>query len=166
MKIIAVDPGTEKTAFVMLDDDRSLIEHGIARNHDMLGWFEAAYTHGIRHLAMEMIASMGMAVGQTVFETAVWIGRFVEHWLAIDPACTYEFIYRADEKMHLCGTPRAKDPNIRQAVMDKYGRDPIGNKRMPGPLYGVSKDEWAALAVAFTALEVPVEQRVNKRTTI
>lgn len=166
MKLIAVDPGTTKTAFVMLDDDRSLIEHGIADNRDMLGWLDAAYVRGIRHMAMEMIASMGMAVGQTVFETAVWIGRFVEHWLAISPLCSYEFIYRADEKLHMCGTPRAKDPNIRQAVIDKYGTDAVGTKKKPGPLYGVSKDEWAALAVAFTALEVPVEQRVNKRTTI
>lgn len=166
-RLIAIDPGTEKTAWAVVEDDGTIVEHGITPNHDMPPVLaKACFEHKVRHMAMEMIASMGMAVGQTVFETTVWIGRFVEHWLSLAGTNDYEFIYRVDEKMHMCQSPRAKDANIRQAIMDRYGPNPVGKKKNPGPLYGVSKDQWAALAVAFTALEVPVEQRINKRTQI
>ena len=60
--------------------------------------------------------------------------------------------------MHLCGSAKAKDSNIRQAIIDRYGGDPkrcIGTKKAPGPLYGISADQWAALALALTAAENP-----------
>jgi hypothetical protein len=47
---------------------------------------------------------------------------------------------------------KAKDANIRQALIDIYGGNDkaIGNKKTPGPLYGIKGDLWAALAVAVT----------------
>jgi len=58
--------------------------------------------------------------------------------------------------MNLCGVMKAKDGNIRQALIDRFpatggGKIPqIGTKAKPGPLYGFSRDKWAALAVAVT----------------
>ncbi|MBQ1764316.1 MAG: hypothetical protein IIZ92_15615 [Aquincola sp.] len=101
-------------------------------------------------LAIEMIASYGMPVGREVFETCVWIGRFVQAWHSPDKV---RLVYRRDVKLHLCGSPRAKDPNIRQALIDKLG--PAGTKKDPGPTYGVKSHAWAALGVAVTAAEVP-----------
>jgi hypothetical protein len=101
-----------------------------------------------------MIASYGMAVGKEVFETCVWIGRFIENWRDPDAA---KLVYRKDVKMFLCGTTKAKDANIRQALIDSYpatggGAIPqIGTKNAPGPLYGVSSHVWPALGVALTA---------------
>jgi hypothetical protein len=43
---------------------------------------------------------------------------------------------------------KAKDANIRQALIDKIG--PQGTKKDPGPTYGISKDVWSALAIAVT----------------
>ena len=46
---------------------------------------------------------------------------------------------------------RAKDSNIRQALLDLYGGDKrkaIGIKAEPGPLYGIKSHMWAALGVA------------------
>ncbi|MNY62967.1 hypothetical protein D3C86_1998680 [compost metagenome] len=60
-------------------------------------------------------------------------------------------------KLHLCKTPRAKDANVRQALLDMFprtggGKTPqIGTKAQPGPLFGVSSHAWAALGVAVTA---------------
>jgi len=113
------------------------------------------------HLAIEMIGSYGMAVGATVFETCVWIGRFIGQWPG-----EYTRVFRkgrwGDNKqfpgvaMTLCRSNLAKDSNIRRAILDLYeptggGKIPqIGTKSKPGPLCGVSKDVWAALAVAIT----------------
>ena len=52
-------------------------------------------------------------------------------------------------KVHLCESARAKDGNVRQALIDRIGAQ--GTKKKPGPTYGVSKDVWAALAVAVCA---------------
>ena len=104
-------------------------------------------------LAIEMIASYGMPVGREVFETCVWIGRMVQ--VSHDPD-NVVLVYRQAVKLHLCGTPRAKDSNIRQALLDLYprtggGKTPqIGTKALPGPLYGVTSHAWPALGVAIT----------------
>ena len=99
---------------------------------------------------IEMVASYGMPVGREVFETVRWIGRFHE---AFGGA---EYVYRKDVKIHLCQSMRAKDANVRQAILDLFppaggGKVPqVGTKLQPGPLYGVRKDIWSALAVALT----------------
>ena len=96
-----------------------------------------------------------MAVGREVFETCVWIGRFQQAWR--DPGAV-ELVYRKDVKLHLCGTNKAKDANVRQALLDMFPRTgggatpQVGTKHQPGPLYGVSSHAWPALGVAITAL--------------
>jgi hypothetical protein len=62
-----------------------------------------------------------------------------------------ELIFRKDIKLFLCGTMRAKDANIRQALIDKIG--PQGTKKTPGPTYGIKSHTWAALAVAVFAAQ-------------
>ena len=45
---------------------------------------------------------------------------------------------------------RAKDGNVRQALIDLIGEQ--GTKKNKGPTYGISSHSWAALAVAvYTA---------------
>ena len=68
-----------------------------------------------------------MAVGATVFDTCVWIGQFKQK--AIENDITVEFIYRKDEKMNLCHSMKAKDSNIRQALIDRFGE--VGTKKNP-----------------------------------
>jgi hypothetical protein len=90
----------------------------------------------------------------------VWIGRFTERWRAnrLDRLRCSEVrrVKRIEVKSHLCHSARATDSNVRQALIDKFGpgkEKAIGLKATPGPLYGVSKDVWAALGVAVTASE-------------
>jgi len=164
-RILAIDPGNEYSAYVLYDtcltdlqQQREMLnvrQLGIYPNEDMLSII--ATTHN-DHLAIEMIACYGMPVGKTVFDTCVWIGRFIQVQ-SDDNKKPFTRVYRKETKMHLCNSMRAKDGNIRQAIIDRYpatggGKMPqIGTKSQPGPLYGVSKDVWAALAVAITFSE-------------
>jgi hypothetical protein len=140
--ILAIDPGTTESGWVLLADGR-VKASGIDGNETMLAFIDG---HAADTLAIEMIASYGMAVGREVFETCVWIGRFQQAWR--NPSAV-RLVYRRDVKLHLCGSPRAKDPNIRQALIDMLGAP--GTKRQPGPTYGVTSHAWAALGVAVTA---------------
>jgi hypothetical protein len=142
MEILAIDPGTEESGWCIYRSG-IVVASGVEQNGDMITRIDQSDADV---LAIEMVASYGMAVGREVFETVRWIGRFQQTWR--DPDAV-RLVYRKDVKMHLCGTPRAKDANIRQALIDKIGLQ--GTKKAPGPTYGVKSHAWAALAVAVTA---------------
>lgn len=149
--LIALDPGPVSTGFVVCDG-LQIKRSGCMANDELAAALFPLFTTADT-LAIEMIASYGMPVGREVFETCVWIGRFMEQWVAPEDV---QLVYRKDVKMHLCGSPRAKDANIRQALIDLYeptggGKTPqIGTKAKPGPLFGVSTHAWPALGVAVT----------------
>lgn len=148
MVIVAIDPGPEQSAILTLRNGMPEDAH-ILPNWQIASDLETTMPH-FDALAVEMIASYGMAVGKDVFETCVWIGRFLEAW---GNDVTSHRVYRKDVKLHLCQSPRAKDANIRQALIDRFGpgKDKaIGKKAEPGPLYGFKSHMWAALAVACT----------------
>lgn len=147
--IIALDPGPSETGYCILRRG-VVLECGTAPNEqvkqemlaDSDGWRTGL-------LAIEMIASYGMPVGREVFETCLWIGRFIEAHHG-----EHVLVYRKDVKLHLCGTSRAKDANVRQSLIDQFGPGKpaaVGTKKSPGPLYRVKGHAWSALAVAVTA---------------
>lgn len=142
--------------------DGGPVGFGIEANADLLARMAnlATFAGSADILALESVASYGMAVGAEVFETCVWSGRFLQRWEdARGPSAEVrpsQRIYRREVKLHLCGSSRAKDPNVRQALIDRYGPGKdvaIGRKATPGPLYGVTSHVWSALAVAVTADE-------------
>ena len=151
--LLSIDPGNVKSAYVIVEN-YEIFDKGILLNEDLLDVIYDFRWRSNHDMAIEMIASYGMAVGQTVFETVFWIGRFWQYAISEEMCCTK--VYRKDVKMYLCNSMRAKDANIRQAILDRYepsggGKVPqVGTKSNPGPLYGVSKDVWAALGVAIT----------------
>lgn len=150
MNVLAIDPGSTDSAYVILGEDYKPIAHEKVPNETLLAHIQTDFIeHGITDLAVEMIASYGMPVGKEVFETCVWIGRFLQ---AADYIPVKRFIYRKDEKMNLCGSMKAKDGNIRQALIDRFGI--VGTKRAPGWWYGFSKDQWSAAAVGVTYLDM------------
>lgn len=146
-RLIAIDPGPTESAYVRIGHAGDILAHGKRDNETVRGMLRAFSGIQSACLAVEMIASYGMPVGREVFETCVWIGRLVEAW-----QLAHTFVYRRDVKLHLCGSVRAKDGNVRQALLDRWGGKAlaVGTKRAPGQLYGVSADVWAALGVAVT----------------
>lgn len=139
MKILAIDPGTTESAYVHFVDGE-VLDVGKVSNSLMLSILDEY--DDCDAICIEMIASYGMPVGAEVFETCVWIGRFME---AAGPERVTR-ITRLKVKSFLCHSAKAKDANIRQALIDLLG--PQGTKKAPGPTYGISGDMWAALSVA------------------
>ena len=179
--VLACDPGTTKSAFCWLlrqpvGPPRILSVHYVDNDMASDAFTAPTYpcerggtTYGMHShavFAFEMIAAMGMAVGASTFETVRYTGRFElrAEQFGMEP----HRVYRRDVKLHLCNSMRAKDGNVRQAVMDMYpatGRtskgepSQIGTSAKPGPLYimrtgptGASGHLWSALAVGITAI--------------
>lgn len=144
--ILAIDPGNLESAYVLMDGYRP-VECGKVENERLLNLVlhkAAAHTDFV----IEMVASYGMPVGETVFETVFWIGRLYE---LADGYRSRSRVYRRDVKLNLCGQARAKDSNIRRALLDRFGV--VGTKREPGWFYGFKADIWAAYAVGVTYLD-------------
>jgi hypothetical protein len=156
--ILAIDPGPEQSALVVWDGT-SLLEKMYADN--LLVLYRLKQAENDSPLVIEQIASYGMSVGQSVFETCYWSGRFAEAY----GAARVHRVPRLQVKMHLCHDSRAKDGNIRQALLDRFGgkEKAIGKKASRGPLYGVSGDIWAALALAITFWDQHSAARVTNR---
>lgn len=164
--ILAIDPGNIESGYVFLDDNLKPVEHGKITNGELLRKIqkqEFIYSERIwtepkeTNVAIEMIASYGMPVGQEVFETCVWIGKFkqalIDSFYVKDDE-EIQYIYRKDEKMNLCHSMKANDATIKQALVDRftpgaknYGK---GTKKEPGWFYGFKADIWAAYAVGVT----------------
>ena len=150
--ILAIDPGNEQSAYVVIDKDLEPIRFAKIDNAELMGLIKSGEFKDCDHLAIEMIASYGMAVGQTVFDTCVWIGRFIEAVKA--QGMEYELIYRKEVKMNLCNTMRANDSNIIQALVDRFAPNVRnkgkGIKSDKGFFYGFRADIWQSYAVGVT----------------
>jgi hypothetical protein len=148
MMILAIDPGPTKSAHVEWDGRRPGC-FGIAENDELLKMLKCDYYAAFHSMVIERIQCYGMPVGESIFETVFWSGRFYEAW-------GHECVRypRKDVKMNLCNTMRARDSNITQALVDRFA--PLtknhgkGKKSNPGFFYGFKKDIWQAFALAVT----------------
>ena len=190
--VLAIDPGTLKTAYVLLcPETRVPLEFGKINNENML--LKLISILDIHTDDLEIVCEFPMPRGQLasthLFETVEWIGRY--HQLVFQKGSRFQHFDRKDVKMTICGTSKAKDPQIRAALIDIYGGEDlaIGGKKCkncagkgtkgrlkttcpecqgmgvmtpPGPLNGVSADVWAALGIGVSFLEMRRLTEVGK----
>lgn len=156
MRVYGIDPANKQAGIVGVCLDTKTIFLKEIMPNEKLRDYIFMQIHSKDIVSIEYIVSYGMAVGMTVFETCIWTGRFIEilKQKNIDPY----FITRPQVKIHLCNSMRAKDKNIRQALIDRWGyhgsgKTGLGTKKDPGPLYGMADDMWAALGVAQTCID-------------
>lgn len=147
MSILAIDPGNEESAYVLIDSNFKPLNFGKISNDELLSSLKH---YPAKEAVIEMIACYGMPVGEEVFETCVWVGRFLQELSNYN--IPVSFVYRKDVKMHICETMRAKDANVRQVLIDRFGQ--VGTKKNPGWFYGFKSDVWAAYAVGVTYKEI------------
>ncbi len=153
--VFAIDPGPTQSAYVQATftgDTRLLgtpivIQEAYAMANELL--LEKLVRPFGTYIVCEDITFYGEGshVGKSVFDTCRWMGRFQQQ--LISHGYQLEFMPRQAVKVAVCNNTRAKDPDVRQALIDRYGEP--GTKKNPGPLYGISGHGWQALglAVAF-----------------
>jgi hypothetical protein len=153
MLITAIDPGPRLSAYVVLHG-AAIVEHGKLHNLALLQMLRARETHG--PLVVEMIAPYGKIVGREVMETLVWIGRFLEAWPGVGRLLERKEVKKA-LGLRAGGSMAATDADVRSALIQRWGGK--SGKRQPAPpaLAGITKDEWAALAVAVAWREQHAE---------
>lgn len=150
--IVAIDPGSAESAYCAIDEDLRPVAFGKIPNEELLESFRPGVADRV---VIEMVSSYGMPVGEEVFETVLWTGRFVQAFYAM--GIEAERIKRGPVKLHHCHSSRAKDSNITQALVDRftpgqsnYGK---GTKAKPGFFHGFYKDIWQAMALAVYAAD-------------
>lgn len=173
MMILSLDPGSKESAWMLYDGTPR--EWAKEPNAQLLERVRSWPDANPEHLAIESMVSYGQMVGEEVFTTCVWIGRFIEAW----GENTYTMLRRADIKRHVCGTDKAKDSGVREALITRwggeglaiggakcrpcFGKGMIGGKKKGHPcatcqatglatprgkLHGITADCWSALAIA------------------
>ena len=135
--VVGIDPGPVESAYVVWDGT-DILEYGDLNNGVLLPFM--AEHDGIK--AIEQIRGFGILASNPLFDTCVWVGRFVQAWG--EEVC--ELVPRKTVVTHLCGNARAGDKFVREALIARIG--PQGTKKEPGPTYGIAGHKWPALAVA------------------
>lgn len=148
--LLAIDPGSERSAYVVMRG-QEVEKHDILDNRELLLMLGYQATPG-RAMVVEQVESYGMRVGRNVFEAVWWAGRFAQAWEFAGGV--QHRLPRTAVKLHLCGRRTARDSDIRQVLLDRYGdgsrKSAVGVKAQPGPLYGVRRDVWQAIALGLT----------------
>lgn len=158
VEVLSLDTGTLHTGYSITRHKKNkppeVLDCGISMNGDIKYLICGGNSDAI---VMENFQCMGMPVGLSTFNSAVWLGRFIEASLTLDGRELVWLMHRSAVKVEICGTPRAKDANIRQAIIDMYpdniggGKCPqVGTSKQRGPLYGVTSHVWSALALAIS----------------
>ena len=163
MRILAIDPGDVQSGWCLMEGYKP-VQFGKVPNEEML-YVVGRYAMGIDYLVIEMVASYGMAVGQNVFDTCVWIGRFLQKFTDCG-GDTAAYIYRMDERMAICHDSKANDTNIRRALIDRFAEHDKqtgkGTKKNPDWFFGFRADIWMAYAVGVTFIEKQKEEILKR----
>lgn len=154
MRYIGIDPGPDESGVAVWRDGK-IHFHGILPNDDVLRRL-AAYdlerpntSSGPTTVVIEIISSFGMVVGIKVFRTCFAIGKFQQAWSPPWAPRPMRELIRQKVKTELCGTPRAGNPEVRQALINLLGEP--GKKAAPGPTFGIKSHEWSAIALCVVA---------------
>lgn len=153
-KVLAIDPGNIDSAYCVINtEDLKPIAFDKVGNAVLTTLVKDELQFD--EFVIERVQSYGMAVGKSVFQTCEWTGRFVQ--IASDKGVPISYIYRKDEKLHICGDSRAKDTNIRRALIDRFAKHDLengkGGKKNPDFFFGFRADIWAAYSCGITYIE-------------
>lgn len=150
MKVLAIDPGDKESGFVIIQPTKdrrlnskfSLIRHGNIPNFDLLKII-TSNSEGVEVGLIEMIQSYGKPVGESIFNTCRWIGKF--ELRMNDNSWRTALVFRKSIINFHLSSAAVKNPDslIRKKMMAKY----------PQESKGITKHSWQALGLASMYLE-------------
>lgn len=165
--LIAIDPGNQYSGICLINAaDYRPLKAGKTDNWEIMRDLMFPQDRENIRVVIEMIGhyGTGMPAGRSIFDTCVWIGRFMQFFN--ERGIEAELMMRTEVKMHLCSHPRANDATIKQALIDRfapnernYGK---GTKKTPGFFYGFAADMWAAYGLGVTYLDKLKEAGGNR----
>lgn len=137
--IFAVDGGCTVSSFVLFDcATQSIVDKGLDVPNEALLARIGTETYNV--FAFEKLASFGFCVGQEVFDTIEWNGRF-RHAAEIRAVTVFP-VKRKQCVVHHTGNAKGGDSAIRIAMLARFGKEKT---------QGVTYDVWQALSVAVFA---------------
>lgn len=152
--ILSIDPGPETSGYVIWNGRAVSDCAGELPNAEVLvrvGNIASGVVPAFGDcLAIERVACMGAPVGDLVLETVFWSGRFAECW-AQHTTCPVVRLRYGDVTLHHCNSRRAKESQVRQALIDRFGKP--GTKAAQGLLYRVHGHAWSALALSVAVFD-------------
>lgn len=152
--VLAIDPGTDQSAWLAYQDGAPK-KFGIQPNAELLRDLRIGMVPA-DVIAIELIEPRyGVQMGWETLDTARLIGQLQE---AAHPTPVV-LLKRSSILRHLGVVTSPKkgekrvsaDSGVRLALMDRFGGE--ASIRKGGPLFGISKDVWSALAIAITATD-------------
>ena len=194
--ILALDPGNRKTGWVLANLSSEdpcglcIVNKEVSENGEIRRQLLEDTLRSFRDeqvvLLIETPRPRGQPTSSEEMETLIEIGRFVQAWEQLaegDETVRWSYVWRKDVKSVVCGSSRAKDSNIRAALIEFFGGEaaaigatkcpeckgkgwkgrgrPIceecegsGWDAAPGPLHGFNSHIWPALGVLVTWLQL------------
>ncbi len=155
--ILAIDPGTTQSGWVLLDGSRILdaaIEDNAAVRARLRDWHDGARVGEVPFLGAVVIERIepryGLRMGWETIRTCELVGALCEATGPLPVA----LLTRSSILRHLGVAIRGSaDSGVRAALMDRWGG--AASVRKGGPLAGIRTHLWAALAVGVTWAEAP-----------
>ena len=152
--LVSLDPGPTATGVCCFDGFYKLLACGHLPNDSVERLIERVDPC---ITVCEDIVGFGMSVGKSTFDTAKQIGRF---WILSELySREWHLINRRDIKLLCCGDAKAKDKDIRAAMIASWGQQ--GTAKLPGPTYGFTNHTWSALAVGTAWIKQRRDKRVR-----
>lgn len=174
MMLLAIDPGTARSAYVGMTDKYEILAKAKVDNAQvleliMLGGYDALVIECMepRTLNTGKKQAPPQRIGDETYETCIWIGRFME--AAIRRGMDVHRVYRSEERKCLIPSkrnglppleppvPNTPDALIRRALAARFARfDKIrgkGTARKRDVFYGFAADVWNAFAVGVVYLD-------------
>ena len=171
MKLLAIDPGTERSAYALIRADYTIVSAAKEENRNVLRMVrEADYDV----LAIECMQprflggekSPGQMIGAETYETCYMIGRCMQ--LAEGRGKDVQRVMRSEERAAIIPSKRnglppltggkgTTDARIREGLIARFARfdkkNGKGTSKQRDWFYGFHADMWAAYAVGVTCLD-------------